>query len=391
MRILIAVDSFKGSATAVQAAGWLTEGIKRVIPEAEIREIPIADGGEGMIDAFVRAAGGELAEVLINDPLGKPIRASYLRLENGTAVIETAQACGLTLLKREELNPLVTSTYGAGQLILDGLNHGMKKFLIGIGGSATNDGGAGMARALGARFLDGEGRELGGGGAELLRLCHIDVSGLDVRLRDCRIEIASDVVNVLCGESGASAVYGPQKGATKEMTALLDRALGRYAEVLEKDLGVSVAGLPGSGAAGGMGAGLMAFCHARVRSGIETVLDAVGFDELVKDADLVITGEGRIDAQTASGKVPAGVAKRTKQAGEIPVIAVVGGVGSGAEQVYEWGIDAIMPVVDRPMPLKEAIGHVEELLRTAGERTARVIMAGRRIEARKCAGPARGK
>lgn len=379
MRILIAIDSFKGSATAVQAAGWVSEGIKRVWPEAEIKEIPIADGGEGVIEAVYHAVGGGITEVEIKGPMGEPIWASYLRLEDGTAVIETAKACGLTLVKEEERNPLTASTYGVGQLILDALDHGADKMLIGIGGSATNDGGAGLAKALGVRFFDKDNKELGEGGAELLRLDRIDLSGLEPRLKDCNIILASDVTNALCGKDGASAVYGPQKGATEDMIQLLDQSLFHYASMIEKALGLTISKISGSGAAGGMGAGLMAFCNAKGCSGIETMLDVVQFDKYVKRADLVITGEGNIDAQTARGKVPVGVARRAKMVGNIPVIAVVGGIGDGAELVYEMGIDAIVPIVDRPMSLETSINNTERLLMAAGERAARILMVGRSL------------
>lgn len=380
MKILVAIDSFKGSATAVQAAGWISEGIKRVWPEAEIKEIPIADGGEGVIEAVYHAVGGTVREIEIKGPMGEPVQASYLRLEDGTAVIETAKACGLTLVKEEARNPLTASTYGVGQLMLDALNHGADKMLIGIGGSATNDGGAGLARALGIRFLDKDNQELGEGGAELLRLDRIDMSGFDTRILDCSIVLASDVTNLLCGKDGASAVYGPQKGATEDMIRLLDKALFHYALMIERALGIKISGISGSGAAGGMGAGVMAFCNAKACSGIETILDVVQFDKYVKAADLVITGEGRIDAQTAKGKVPVGVARRTKMAGTTPVIAVVGGIGEGAELVYEMGIDVIIPIVDRPMPLEVSISNAERLLTAAGERAARTLMVGQRIK-----------
>jgi len=379
MKIVVAIDSFKGSVSAVQAGEALERGICKVMPEAEVVKIPIADGGEGLLETFYEAAGGCFINGMVSDPLGRGVESCFLRLPDGTAVIEIARACGLTLLTKQERNPLIAATCGVGELIRMALDKGCRKFLIGIGGSATNDGGAGMAKALGVRFLDEEGKELGPGGKELKRLAHVDCSGLDPRLKECRMNIACDVTNVLCGPQGASAVYGPQKGADPAMVEELDQALGRFADVIHRELGESISQVPGSGAAGGLGAGLMVFCGARLDSGIKTVLDAVHYEKQIADADMVITGEGRIDQQSLYGKVPSGVAARTKMVRDIPVIAVVGGIGYGAEQAYETGIDAILPIVNGPMRLEESMAQAELLLEETGERLIRMLRAGGRI------------
>lgn len=362
MKIVIAADSFKGSLSSIQVVQHLTRGLTQALPEAQLVCLPIADGGEGTVEAFVTAAGGSLYTVPVLDPLGREINAQYCILPDGSAVIEMAQASGLPLLKPQELEPLSASTYGTGQLIRHALEQGCRRFLVGVGGSATSDGGSGMAQALGVRLLDGEGRELPPGGGALSRLERIDCSRMDPRLQECRFLVASDVDNVLCGPTGAAAVYGPQKGASPEDIAVLDAALSHYGRLLKEQLNADVAQVPGAGAAGGLGAGLMAFCRASVRSGIETVLDLFHFDREAANADLVITGEGRIDFQSARGKVPYGVARRAKMLGNIPVVAIVGCVGPGAEAMYGCGLDAIVPINDGSLSTEESMARAGELI-----------------------------
>lgn len=370
MKILVSVDSFKGSCSSYKAGEAITKGLVSANPGAVVVNLPVADGGEGTVDAILCSKPGKRRRVMVTGPLGSPVEAEYAVLANGTAVMEMSSASGLTLVKREALNPLLATTYGTGQMMRAALDEGCTTILLGIGGSATNDGGAGMAQALGAALLDADGKELGFGGQELARLASIDTSRLDARLKNCKIRIASDVANPLCGKNGASRVYGPQKGATPEMVEALDDALAHYAAIIQADLDLEVATAPGSGAAGGLGAGLLAFCDARFKSGIETVLELIDFEAHLQGADLVITGEGRIDLQTSFGKVPVGVAKAAKRAAGIPTIAIVGGIAKGAEAVYQQGIDAIFPIADGPLSLEESQARVLDLM----ERTANAVM-----------------
>lgn len=380
MKIVIAADSFKGSLTSAGVVDAVRRGVGEELPGAQVVGVPVADGGEGTVDAFHAAAGGTLREETVRGPLGRPVRARYGILPDGTAVIEMAQASGLTLLSQAELNPLCATTYGTGELVRAALDRGCRRFILGLGGSATNDGGAGFAEALGARFLDAEGAPLSPGGGALAKLAAIDCSGLDPRLQGCEFWAASDVSNPLCGPYGASAVYGPQKGAGGEEIARLDAALANYARVLEAQLGRSIARQPSAGAAGGLGAALLAFCGAEIRSGIELLLDAARFEELLRDTALVVTGEGRIDGQSAYGKVPAGVARRTKMAGDIPVVAIVGCVGEGADALYDLGIDAILPIAEGAMTLKESMQNADALVRKAAKRMIRLLRAGAKIK-----------
>lgn len=373
MKVIVACDSYKGSCSAVRAVSCIAEGIRRVYPDAAVEKIPMADGGEGLVEAVLEAMPGRLETVEAKDPLGRPVQASYGILEDGTAVIEMAAASGLPLLSGEERNPLKTTTYGTGELLRAALDKGCRKILIGIGGSATNDGGAGMAQALGARLLDEDGEELLFGGGSLERLYRIDLSGLDRRLADTRIMVACDVENPLCGERGASAVYGPQKGATPEMVSILDRNLAHFARIAGEQLGKDIAEAPGAGAAGGLGAGLMLFCGAEMRSGIETMLDIADFDRKAAGADLVITGEGRIDYQSAYGKVPTGVAQRAKKQGNIPVIAIVGSIGEGAENTYAYGIDSVFSILPGPASLEYAMENTGRLMADTAERVMRLV------------------
>lgn len=375
MKVIVACDSYKGSCSAVSAARYIGEGVRRAVPEAAVETIPVADGGEGLVEAVLEAAPGRLETAKVRDPLGRFVEASYGILDDGTAVIEMAAASGLPLLAAEERNPMITTTYGTGELIRRALDRGCRKILIGIGGSATNDGGAGMAQALGVRLRDRKGKELPWGGGPLGMLQDMDVSGIDPRLAHTLITVACDVTNPLCGERGASAVYGPQKGATPEMIRILDENLARFARVAGERLGIEIGETPGAGAAGGLGAGLLLFTGAKMRSGIDTVLDIADFDGKVKEADLVITGEGRIDYQSAYGKVPVGVAKRVKRQRDIPVIALVGGIGERAEETYACGIDSVFSIVPAPVTLEYAMANTRRLMTDAAERVMRLVKA----------------
>jgi glycerate kinase len=376
VKVVVAPNSFKGSLSALAVAEAIERGVRAVFPSAEVVKVPIADGGEGTVDALVVATGGRAQEAEVHGPLGEPVRARWGVLGGGgAAVIEMAAASGLPLVPPDRRDPRVTCTRGTGELIRAALDAGIRRIVVGIGGSATNDGGAGMARALGARFLDGEGRDLPEGGAALARLDRIDLQGLDGRLAEAGILVACDVDNPLTGPRGASAVYGPQKGATPEMVRELDAALARFARVASEATGRNVAALPGAGAAGGLGAGLLFFTPAQLRPGVEIVLETARFDERVRDADLVITGEGRTDFQTAMGKAPVGVAAAAKRHG-VPVICLSGGLGEGADDVLARGIDALAATVPGPMTLAEALAGGAALVEAAAARACRLVAVG---------------
>lgn len=373
MKIVVACDSFKGSCTAKEAAGSISAGICRVYPKARILQLPVSDGGEGMLDAILQGAGGRRKYVDVKNPQGQNIKASFAIMEDRRAVIEMAEASGLTLISQKERNPLTATTYGTGQLIRAALDEGCPEIIVGIGGSGTNDGGTGMAQALGARFLDGEGKELPWGGGALGRLKRIELSGLDKRLAGTKVIIASDVANPLCGKEGASRMYGPQKGATPEMVEQLEAGLAHMAETAKEQLGEDIRHMPGAGAAGGLGAGLMLFCRAERKPGIDMVLDLIRFDEKIQDADMVITGEGRLDTQSLYGKVPVGIAGRVKSRRNIPVFALAGGIGEGVEGLYEKGIDACLGITREPVSLEYAMENVETLLEEAAGQLMRII------------------
>lgn len=380
VRIVVAPDSFKGSLSAVAVAKAMERGILAVWPAAVVKKVPIADGGEGTVEALVLATGGTVIPQNITGPLGEPAKSYWGLLGDGeTAVIEMAAASGLTMVPKERRDPRVTTTYGTGELVKAALDRGIRKLIIGIGGSATNDGGMGLARALGARFLDGDGKELAEGGAALAGLASIDLTGLDPRLAETQIMVACDVDNPLCGPRGASAVYGPQKGATPEIIAELDAALANYAAVAKAATGKDVAACAGAGAAGGLGVGLMFFTAAELRPGVEIVLEATGFAALVKDATLVITGEGNTDFQTAHGKAPVGVAKVAKQFG-VPTVCLSGGLGKGSNDVLAQGIDGLMSIVPGPLTLEECMGSAAELIEAAAARLCRLVKVGTAIE-----------
>ncbi|WP_028115138.1 glycerate kinase [Ferrimonas senticii] len=353
MKIVIAPDSFKETLTALEVASHIETGIRRVLADAEIIKLPAADGGEGTVEAMVAATGGEFKQATVTGPLGQSVSARFALLGDGSsAIIEMAEASGLHLVPPTQRDPRITCSYGTGELIKAALDCGISTLLLGLGGSATNDGGAGMLRALGVKLLDHNGNSLSGGGAELARLASIDISELDPRLTQIQVQVACDVNNPLCGERGASAIFGPQKGATPKMVAELDNALQHFGNVIEQQLGKSVLNTPGAGAAGGMGAAALAFLSATMRPGVELVMDAIGIDEVLKGADLVITGEGRMDAQTIAGKTPIGVAKRAK-AQQIPVIAIAGCLREDAHVVLDHGIDAIFDCVTGSMDFEQ--------------------------------------
>ena len=380
MHIVVAPDSYKGSVSALGVAQAMARGIAKVFPQAEVRQAPIADGGEGTVEALVAATGGRLRHEQVAGPLGEPLKAQWGVLGDGrTAVIEMAAASGLPLVPKDRRDPRITSTRGTGELIRAALDAGLRKIIIGIGGSATNDGGMGMARALGARFINAGGKDLPEGGAALADLARIDPGGLDARLNEAEIIVACDVDNPLCGPRGASAVFGPQKGATPETVSELDAALGHYAKIAARTTGRQVAESPGAGAAGGLGAGLLFFTPAVLRPGVEIVLEAIRFDELVAGAAFAVTGEGRTDFQTAFGKAPVGVAKAAKRH-RVPVFCLSGGLGEGAADILAQGVDAVMSICDRPMTLEECMNEAEALIEAAAERLCRIVKAAPRFD-----------
>jgi glycerate kinase len=379
MRIVVAPDSFKGSISALGVAEAMERGILQVFPDASVAKVPIADGGEGTVEALVAAVGGQIIKQTVTGPLGDPVEAYWgVLADDGTAVIEMAAASGLPLVSKDKRDPRVTTTYGTGELVKSAIDRGIKKIIIGIGGSATNDGGTGLARALGVRFLDEAGNDLPEGGAALANLAKVDLSGLDPRLAETTLLVACDVDNPLCGPRGASAVYGPQKGSTPEMVQQLDAALANFAIKAKAATGRDVANVPGAGAAGGLGAGLVFFTGASLRPGVEIVLETVGFRAMVEHCDFVITGEGRTDYQTAFGKAPVGVAKIAK-AFDKPVICLSGGLGDGADDVLKQGIDAVMCIVPAPMPLETCMANGSQLLEAAAARLCRTIKVGNAI------------
>ncbi|MRT13429.1 glycerate kinase [Enterobacteriaceae bacterium RIT711] len=376
MKIVIAPDSYKESLSALEVATQIEAGFREVFPNACYVKVPVADGGEGTVEAMVAATNGEIIEVDVTGPLGDPVQAFYgISGDKQQAFIEMAAASGLEQVPPELRNPLNTTSWGTGELIRFALDSDVQSILIGIGGSATNDGGIGMVQALGARLLDSNGEPLGLGGREVARLASIDISGLDKRLKECRIEVACDVTNFLTGKEGATAVFGPQKGATPEMISELDQALDHYAKIIARDLDIDVLTLSGGGAAGGMGAALYAFCGAQLRQGIDIVTEALKLDELVRDADLVITGEGRIDSQSIHGKVPIGVAKVAKRYNK-PVIGIAGSLTADVGVVYDHGLDAVFSVLYSICTLDEALDNAGDNLRMAARNIAATLAIG---------------
>lgn len=372
-KIAIAPDSFKGSMTALQAADCIERGLKQALVGISCRKVPMADGGEGTVQAIVDATGGRFVRRTVQDPLGRKIKASFgISGDGKTAVMEMAEASGLTLLKPQERNPLKTSTYGTGELIAQALKLGVRKIMIGIGGSATNDGGTGMAAALGVKFLDAKGRPLKGCGANLSKIESIDVSGINPLLKKVSVEVACDVDNPLTGPKGAARVYGPQKGASPEMVKQLDEGLRNLAAVIKRDLGIAILRVPGSGAAGGLGGGLMAFLDGQLRPGVDIVIDSVKLARKIKNCDLVITGEGRMDYQTASGKTPAGVARTAKEFG-IPVIAICGCLGKNPQVVNTIGIDAFFATQEENLAEEDIPKRGPQMLVNCSEQVGRLL------------------
>ncbi len=378
MRVVVAPNAFKGSLSALEAAEAIAEGVRAAAADAELVLVPIADGGDGTVDALVAATRGERRTLRVRGPLGDPVDAEYGLIDGGsTAVIEMARAAGLALVPPEKRDPRVTTTYGVGELLQHAYDGGARHFIVGIGGSATNDGGAGMAQALGYHLLDETGRELPPGGLALERLARIHVGGVHASWKEADVEVASDVTNPLTGPRGASAVYGPQKGAAPEVVVKLDAALEHFAEIIHRDLGVDVQQLPGAGAAGGLGAGLVAFTGARLRPGAELIMDALHFDERLIGAHLVITGEGRLDSQTARfGKGPAAVARHAKNAG-IPVVAIGGSIAEETELLLLF--DGLEATVVEPCALEEAIAQARPLLVRAATRLMSLVLSGRHL------------
>jgi glycerate kinase len=372
MKIVIAPDSFKGSLTALEVAKCIEKGIKKVDARIETVIVPMADGGEGTVQSLIDVSNGKLIDARVHDPLFRLAESFYGIMGDGkTAIIEMAAASGLPMLKSDERNPHKTSTFGTGELIKDALDKGCTNIIIGLGGSATNDGGTGMAQALGVRFLDANGTELKMCGAELINIHSVDVSGIDPRVSSLNIVAACDVDNPLCGIKGASQVYGRQKGATDADVEMLDKGLAHFAQCMKSDYGFDYKDYPGAGAAGGLGYGVMCFMGAKLERGIDIVTRVTRLAEKMEGADLVFTGEGRMDSQTAFGKTPFGVAQVAKQT-NIPVVAIAGGLGSGYQELYDKGFDGIFSLIDKPMTLDEAIANTEELLENIAESIIRL-------------------
>ncbi len=373
MKIVIAPDSFKGALSSTRVANAIEEGVKKAWEGVETRKIPMADGGEGTVEAMVEATGGRIVYVDVTGPLGNVIHSFYGILGDGeTAVIEMAAASGLPLVPMEKRNPLYTTTYGTGELIRHAFENKCRKLIIGIGGSATNDGGMGMAQALGIRFLDKYGKVLGFGGQELEKIHQIDMSELSPHIKSTEILVACDVTNPLCGERGASYVFGPQKGATPETVKRLDEGLRNFSAVIKGQLNLEIKDLPGAGAAGGLGGGLVAFLDARLESGIQIMIQSSNLEQTIKDSDLVITGEGKTDEQTAFGKVPYGIGQIAKKY-NIPVVCLSGALSEGSEQLYNHGVTALFSAIHRDMTLKEAMDNTYEMVKSASENIVRLF------------------
>lgn len=381
LRILVAPSGFKESLAAEEVADLIEIGVKRVIPSAIVHKVPLVDGGEGFTKTLVHATGGTLHFVDVTGPVGKMIPSHFGFLggsETRTAVLEMSAAAGLRLVPAGERNPLITTTYGVGELIKAALDAGAERILIGCGDSGTNDGGAGMAQALGVKLLDKNGTQLGFGGQYLKRLAKIDMSNRDPRLDNIQIDVACNWHNILCGENGVARVFGPQKGASPETVQMLADALDNFANIIEKDLSIDVRLINGGGASGGLGAGLFALAGAKLHQRYEIVMQYLELDELLKDSDLVLTAEGGIDFQTPRGKIPSEVASRAKKFG-LPVIALAGTVGKGAKINYDHGIDSFLSILDKPCSLSEAVENAPSLLKHAAERAMRFVMIGQQM------------
>lgn len=381
MKIVFAPDSFKGTLSAEKICRLLDEKAKQIFPGCETVGIPISDGGEGAADVIVSATGGSFRTVSVHNPMGKVIQAKYGIFHENCAILEMAAASGLPLVPVNERNIRKVSTYGTGELIADALDQGIRRFHIAIGGSATNDGGIGCAAALGVKFLDADGEELEAIPENLPRIASIDQTHIHPSVKKSEFTVLCDVTNPLLGETGATYVFGTQKGASEDDKRFLERGMGNYAKILQETFGKDIAAVPGAGAAGGLGAGLMAFTDARLKSGIHTVLELLEFDRAIEGADLIITGEGMIDEQSVYGKVPYGVGMAAKRQ-NIPCVAIVGGMGGNAAAIYEYGVDAIITTINGAMPIEQACEHAEELFLDAAERMFRMVKIGIQIRNR---------
>lgn len=381
MRFLFASDSFKGTLSSEKIIELLTASANNIFPGCETVGVPIADGGEGTVDAVITVTRGEKRWLTVHGPLMEEARSSYGVFHGDSAIIEMAAASGLPMVPEDKKNPLDTTTYGTGELIRDALKQGYRKISIAIGGSATNDGGMGAMRALGIRFLDRSGNELEGRGSDLAKVADIDIKGLDPAVAEAEFTVMCDVNNPLTGPDGATYTFGKQKGGTPEILDDLEAGMKNYAAVIQEKLGMDVDKIAGAGAAGGLGAALCVFLRANLKSGIETVLDLMDFDGLLEGTDLVVTGEGRIDWQSAFGKVPSGIGQRCRAKG-VPAVAIVGGMGKGAEKIYEFGVDSILPTINGAMVIGEALERAEELYSGAAERMFRMLRAGMSLAGR---------
>jgi len=382
MKIVIAPDSFKGSLNAIEVSKAIEKGIKKANPEANIVLIPMADGGEGTMETLVTSTNGYKKQVSVTGPLGAKVEAAYGVLgDSETCIIEMASSSGLHLIDSKDLNPLKTTTYGVGELVKEALDDGFRKFIIGLGGSATNDGGAGMLQALGLKLLDLNGNEVAHGGGELINIKQVDLSRFDRRIHESIFIIASDVQNPMIGPTGASHVFGPQKGATPTMVKLLDEGMTNWADQIEKVTDISLHDRPGAGAAGGIGGAFQAFFPSETRRGIDIVIEYTKLEEVLKDADFVITGEGKIDDQTVFGKTPMGVAQ-IAQKQNVPTIILAGTVGQGIEQLYQYGIIAVFSIINRPLTLDEAIEGTQELLENTAEQIIRLLKHSKSLRER---------
>ena len=375
MKLLFASDSFKGSLTSGQTISLLTRAAEEIFGDCETDGVPVADGGEGTVEAVVQAENGKTVKCLVHDPLMRQVEAQYGILDGGRAVIEMASASGLPLVADDLRNPMNTTTFGTGELILDALNRGYRKLYLAIGGSATNDGGMGCARALGVRFLDYEGNELEGFGRDLIRVHEIDISGLDSRLEETQIITMCDVKNPLCGKDGATWTFGAQKGATPQIQERLEEGMLRYRDVIRRTFGIDCDQIEGAGAAGGLGAALSVFLKSSMQSGIETVLDLIRFDERLDGVDLVVTGEGRCDWQSCFGKVMQGIGTHAKKMG-VPAVGLCGSLGKGALDICKYGISSLMTTVNAPMTLEEALENAQQLYYEGAVRMLRFIKTG---------------
>ena len=375
MKMIFAPDSFKGSLSSIQVIELLKEAAYKVFPDIEIIGVPIADGGEGTKEALVSFLSGKYKHIKVKNTLGEEISASYGVLDKESVIIEMASASGLTLISNEKRNPLYTTTYGTGEMIKDALENGFTNITIAIGGSGTNDGGIGAMSALGVKFLDKSGKEVKPIGQSLIDIVDIDISEIHPQIHKADFTVMCDVTNHLLGPEGATYVYGPQKGGNKEELDYLESGMRNYAKVIEDKFHIDITNIAGAGAAGGLGAALMVFANAKLKSGISTVLEKIHFEDFLEGASCVLTGEGMLDWQSASGKVVAGIGLLCKKKG-IPVIAIVGGMGEGALDIYQYGIDSIVPAINAAMDMEEAMERAEELLLNAAERTFRLIKVG---------------